>query len=358
MSDTASKIKNKYFAAANSYDGFISYFDSIFDSREYSRLFILKGGPGTGKNSFMRGVRDRFNFEEFEIEEIYCSSDPSSLDGVIIKCGEKKIAIIDGTAPHERDAKIPGAIDQIVNLGQNWDSAWLSAEREKILTLNEEKRKAYSTAYEYLKIGKGAFEFIKETHKKLFDYRSAERQAKSLLKNTKKSDKYKENIRLISAFGKEGLITLDTIDKISECHLKIGGDPIFGMLFIGVVRDTAREEEISQQVSPYPLSNDLYEGIYLQDGIMGITLSESSAHADLDANTFAKKLTDLDAERIKKAGAILRESEDEAIRWFKIASDLHFRLEDIYSRAMSFDENNKLLSKITEEIEIIFDKSK
>ena len=41
-----------FFASMNSGDGFISYFKEIFSSLD--RLYIIKGGPGTGKSRFMR----------------------------------------------------------------------------------------------------------------------------------------------------------------------------------------------------------------------------------------------------------------------------------------------------------------
>ena len=176
-------ISRKYFAAANSYHGFVSFFDSIFDARDYERIFILKGGPGTGKNSFMKAIRDRFISRDLEIEEIYCSSDPKSLDGLILEHETKKVAVIDGTAPHERDPRLPGAVDEIINLGENWDSRWLTANKEKILLLNEEKRKAYSTAYEYLKMGKCAFDYQIRTHKESFDTAGAEKTARKLIKD-------------------------------------------------------------------------------------------------------------------------------------------------------------------------------
>ena len=132
-----------YFAAANSYKGFISYFDKVFDSKDYDRIFVLKGGPGTGKSSLMRRVSEYFSQNNFYVEEILCSSDPSSLDGVIGTKNGRKFAIIDGTAPHERDAVIPGAIDEIINLGGNWDERWLIGKRTEILNLTKEKKKTY-----------------------------------------------------------------------------------------------------------------------------------------------------------------------------------------------------------------------
>ena len=42
--------EKKYFAAANTVDGFVSYYDEIFV--KCSRVYIIKGGSGTGKSYF------------------------------------------------------------------------------------------------------------------------------------------------------------------------------------------------------------------------------------------------------------------------------------------------------------------
>ena len=44
-----------YFAASNTGAGFVNYFDRIFLQDE--RVYILKGGPGTGKSYFLRQVQ-------------------------------------------------------------------------------------------------------------------------------------------------------------------------------------------------------------------------------------------------------------------------------------------------------------
>ena len=49
------KIK-EFFAASNSSTGFVSYFDVIFNPKSYEKIFILKGGPGTGKSHFMKSA--------------------------------------------------------------------------------------------------------------------------------------------------------------------------------------------------------------------------------------------------------------------------------------------------------------
>ena len=47
---------DRYFAAANGYSGFRSYFSTLFDSKDFTRILVLKGGPGTGKSSFMKKI--------------------------------------------------------------------------------------------------------------------------------------------------------------------------------------------------------------------------------------------------------------------------------------------------------------
>ena len=106
-----SEVCEKYFAAANTYAGFKSYFPIVFAPKDYERIYILKGGPGSGKSSFIKRFAADLIQKGCKTEEIYCSSDPRSLDGIIIYAEGKKIVIIDGTAPHETDAKLPGAFE-------------------------------------------------------------------------------------------------------------------------------------------------------------------------------------------------------------------------------------------------------
>ena len=50
--------ENAYFAASNSIKGFFSYYDEIFRAARVSRVFAVKGGPGTGKSRFLRDVAE------------------------------------------------------------------------------------------------------------------------------------------------------------------------------------------------------------------------------------------------------------------------------------------------------------
>ena len=87
-----------FFAGANSGDGFRNLFSQITDLEDTYDLMVLKGGPGVGKNTFMREIGRTMEAAGTPVEYLWCSGDPESLDGVVLP--EIRCAVVDGTAPH------------------------------------------------------------------------------------------------------------------------------------------------------------------------------------------------------------------------------------------------------------------
>ena len=86
------------FPGGNSSRGFFSYYSYILPQEEARRIFIIKGGPGVGKSTFMKKAGQELVERGYDVEFMHCSSDNNSLDGMVVpKLG---IAMIDGTAPH------------------------------------------------------------------------------------------------------------------------------------------------------------------------------------------------------------------------------------------------------------------
>lgn len=138
-----SEFIKHYFACGNTAKGFQNFFAS--NLKNLDKVFILKGGPGTGKSSLMKKVGTAVTNKGVPVEYIHCSSDPSSLDGIIIR--EIGIAIVDGTAPHVIEPTAPGAIEEYVNLGTAWNVDQLASHKNKILFLQSEISACYPKAY-------------------------------------------------------------------------------------------------------------------------------------------------------------------------------------------------------------------
>ncbi len=142
----------RLFPGGNTPTGFYSYFDHIIDLKSANRLFLIKGGPGVGKSHLMKKIGHQMVAEGYDVEFHHCSADPDSVDAAYIP--ELKVALIDGTAPHVIDPKYPGAIDEIINLGECWIEDKMVANRESIMRSIDENGKIYKRVYKYLAAAK------------------------------------------------------------------------------------------------------------------------------------------------------------------------------------------------------------
>lgn len=133
-----------FFVCGNTAKGFCNLFTT--NIQQLDKIFILKGGPGTGKSTLMKRIGKELEGLKYDVEYIHCSSDPDSLDGVLIpKLG---VGIVDGTAPHVIEPTAPGAIEEYVNLGIAWDTEKLATHTKEILEIQSNIKKCYEKAYE------------------------------------------------------------------------------------------------------------------------------------------------------------------------------------------------------------------
>ncbi|MDD2282814.1 MAG: ATPase, partial [Eubacteriales bacterium] len=144
------------FAGANSAQGFCSHYQYLaMDS--FKRVFILKGGPGTGKSTIIKEVARQIHFPQ---EKYHCTADAKSLDGLYIPA--LQVSILDGTAPHTTDPRLPGAVQQTVDLGSCWDYKALAARRQQIQELATEISELYQIAYRWLAVAASLADLVQE----------------------------------------------------------------------------------------------------------------------------------------------------------------------------------------------------
>ncbi|HEX3030854.1 MAG TPA: PRK06851 family protein [Bacillota bacterium] len=144
-----------YFPGGNTSQGFFSLYHHMI-SQDATRIFVIKGGPGVGKSTFMRSIGETMLDKGYDVEFHCCSSDNGSLDGVVIPA--LKIAMVDGTAPHIVDPKNPGAVDEIIHLGDYWNETLMRSNKEAVLQSNARVGRLFRIAYSSLKEAKAIIE--------------------------------------------------------------------------------------------------------------------------------------------------------------------------------------------------------
>ena len=138
----------RYFLGCNSREGFFTLFPQFTRPAAGWRCILIKGGPGTGKSTLMKKVVRTAAGRRHPAEEIHCSSDADSLDGVVLP--RSKVVLLDATPPHALEPQFPGAVEQPFSLCDCWDTAQLSAAREPIVALGEEIAGLHRQAVRYL----------------------------------------------------------------------------------------------------------------------------------------------------------------------------------------------------------------
>ena len=348
------KTDNKeFFAAANSGRGFVSFYDKIFGRDEIERRYLIKGGPGTGKSTFMRRVADKAQSLGMNVERYRCSSDPTSLDGIII---EGRVAVIDSTAPHAEEAELVGARDVLVDLGAFWNSLGLYAERERIKTLTQKKKRAYSLAYRFLSSAMQSDSASREVIAPYIDKKRLTRLAKRLTKGISSDDGYECKIGLYKAIGMGGKCALDTYENIAKKTVYIEEHYGLGYLLLCEICEEARRKGCKIRLSYEPLSPDFPDSVFFEESKTLFTLCEPKVHSAvslrrvIDLSAFSKneknelKAKSRNAKRL--SAALISAALDE----LKSAGEAHFELERIYRSNMDFYSLEVYTSQLCEDI--------
>lgn len=326
-----------FFASANSGQGFVSFFEDIFSGLK--RNYIIKGGPGTGKSSLMKNAARAAEDKGMTVERFYCSSDPDSLDGIIIQ--ELSTGITDGTAPHTRDPKYPGAADDIIDLGAFWDKRALTKSRAYIKETVDRKAQLYRDTYSCLNAALTLDRIIKRRLSQVVEGDTLNSLARTYI-NDIPYVSGKQSIRLTDAISAKGHCRLLPYTKQAERIYNIKDSYGIASLFMNGLSQALYGR--GMVISYEALNTDNVNMIYLPQGrILFCVNADMGEKIDLDA-LFSNEP---DTESIKAhKNALL----SEAYTLMMQASELHFSLEDIYISAMDFDAKEQYEKNLINEI--------
>ena len=349
------------FLGANTPQGFVSFFDELYNPYENCRPYIIKGGPGTGKSTLMKKVLAECEKRGLATEKIYCSSDPDSLDGIIVP--DLGISIADGTSPHLLEPKFPGACENIINTGALWDSNRLREKADEIRTLTLENSIHHRRSVKYLSaVGSIAEENIRVGAKytdmdkiESFALRFSMRELPRKKNNTPGTRKK----RFISALTPKGEIFLDSgIKALASRVIAIDDEyTAVSATLLDRIGETAIKNGYDVIFCYCPLKPRMScEHIIIPEKRLALITARSphKTHIEADRVIHSKRFLyegiNDHMSFLRFNRRLMRELTDEAISALRDAKATHDRLEGIYIDAMDFDSLGRYLDKLCEDI--------
>lgn len=328
------------FLGANTPQGFRSEYKTLQQDPRIRRLLILKGGPGCGKSTLMKTLGNRAEECGWKVERILCSSDPDSLDGVLVP--ELGLALTDGTAPHVVEPTLCGCGENYVNLGRCYREAELRALAPAIRATREANLACYGPVYGCLR----AVASLAEARRGLLGQERIRDVTKDALEQLlpeklPKSDKQGTRRRVyFSGITPKGLLTLDPgverlwaihdssgvggglLRQIEQCFIDAREDVILGM-------DPLNPDAVEAVIVP---ARDLgwirvrpsFQGC--RQAMLRLDL-DSALEEELPAETLEglRELASVEA-------CLLRQS----VGWLRRAKSNHDLMEELYRPAVDF----------------------
>ncbi len=339
---------SSFFLGASTPMGFYSLFSELHFPEEGWKLYIIKGGPGTGKSTLMKKVAAAAAKKGLYHERIYCSSDPASLDGVIIP--SLKVSIADGTSPHVIEPKFPGVSEITVDLGRFRDDKKLCENGNKIIELTKENSFQHKKCTDFLYAAKGV---DNDTASIILSALKIERLHKfadklSEAKLTSLSDKEGSvKKRFLSAVTPDGFVLFrDTLSEMCD-NIYVLDDPYghAAAVILKVLSMKAKEQGINSILCYCPMSPE-YKPEHLIFPELSLGFFTANRYHPDDFNDAkhidCKRFLSSDViSRHKNRIAFNNRSRDElineAINKLQKAKSIHDELEKYYVGSMDFD---------------------
>lgn len=351
----------RFFLGANSPRGFVSLFDQLEHGKDGWRMFVMKGGPGSGKSTLMKKVAARLAGEGHRMELIPCASDPDSLDAIIDYDG--RLAMADGTAPHVIEAKFPGAYETILFTGSAWDESRLQRRRLQIMEISGAIGRLHGRATAAL-AGAGA---LLENNRSLaataVDREAVARMGRALSAGWPvKEGCGKEALRLISAVS-VGHIAFHaaTLKALAPVVYEIN-DPwgAAAHALLSDLRLRAQEHGLGRIACPCSLVNPgKWEHLILPEAGVAFTTANRFHRGQWEAG----EVIPLEADELMHTAKLARDLRDmqeqealsgqlvlQAALSVERAKELHDDLEAEYVAAMDFEKLDALCQQVLDQV--------
>lgn len=344
-------MAQSYFLGCNSADGFVSIFNELYDPYDGWTLYIIKGGPGTGKSTLMKKLCSEADKKKISYEKIYCSSDPDSLDGIIFN--DLKISVADGTSPHILEPKFPGAAEHFIMLNNFWNKEILAENRDSIIKYSTLISAEHAKCVKFLK----ASQIIQNEIKRIVLLNTDTEKLKRFILREKRKNETDLDInkipqirtRILDAVTPKGILfQKETV--YSQCDdviiIKDGHSVISPIIIDELIPFYLKQRKDIIKCKSFINPLNLCEHIILPEIKKAYITDNYNFNLKTDANyihatRFYRKISAGEKEILNSALKAKLNAIEKASGHLKNAKELHDKLESYYKEAMNFDELNK-----------------
>ena len=343
----------RYFLGGNTQTGFYSLYDGFVSQASGDFLWIIKGGPGCGKSSFMKRVGAAAEKAGYDVEYVVCSGDPSSLDGLYIP--ELRTAYVDGTAPHVADAHLPAADSAYLDLGVFYDISAIVERRDELAALHADCSSCHARAYAMLKaagsIRTGWQGALTEEDERASALLRAEGIAAREF-GKRRRERGQLTRRFLSAYTCFGPAAFpETASELCDRFFIFDDRLLLGSLAMQRLTDCALEAGHDVLFCPDPLTPELPEAVLVPSLSMGF-VSSASQLAQIDGARRMHFDALVDTERFRALKPELRQSEklvgeltESAMASLAKSKETHDLIEEIYNPHVDFSGLYELARK-------------
>lgn len=348
-----------YFLGAVSGGSFRTEFPKLIrDSGMFT--YILKGGPGTGKSSMMKRIAEHFEGEH-HIIRFCCSSDPGSLDAVVIPSLHS--AICDGTSPHVFEPVYPGICQKYLNLGEFWNEGELADHRSEIIEATDKNRSLLQRAQRFTA---AAADITSDTFGLGSDCLLADKLEGFVGRFTRKllgrhgSGTGEKSMLRLTALTEYGILTHhETLESCGIVYTVRDSLGTAADYLLSRISDEACARGYDVILSPEQLLSDAaFQHLIIPElgvAIISGTAAEECAHPGMRRlnlmRFYDKALLSERRMRLKLNRAAVSDLISEAVGTVRSAKLAHDEIERYYISSMDFDKLDRLTEKVIREIE-------
>ena len=334
-----------FFLGANSSAGFRSLYEDFTAPERNFDILVLKGGPGAGKSSFMKYLGSRAEEAGEDVEYIWCSGDPDSLDAV--RLPRVGIIAVDGTSPHVVEPRYPGAVDRYVNLGQFYCVEECKRRREEVTAHTAAYKAAYVRAYRALQAAGEVADTLREVLTAGYDREKLERRAAGIIAREivrRGSDSGTASYRYLGGPTCRGVVwRFDTVDVLADRVYELQDSGGIGHHLMKMVQSAAAERGYDAVICLDPDRPDRIEHLFLPELRLAFVTSAPGMeypgapyrrlHLDALLDQNKRKQNKARCRFYRRMHSVLLEEGMEGLR---AAKEAHDQLERAYNDAVDF----------------------